>query len=114
MKFGFNDSIEKEVFGIKILEYCGSENSFPIDCAIVRFRNNEYPCKINHDFYETFFVLEGECSIIFEDATVCLSKYDFFIIPPEKKHISKAKFADVMVSCTPPFDAGNVEFCEWD
>ena len=113
MKFSSENAIEKEVFGIKITEYCNPDNPFPIDCAVVHFRNNEYPCKINHNFYESFFVLEGQCSITFEDKKVIkLSKYDFFIIEPGKKHISKAEFADVMVCCNPPFDIKNIEFCK--
>ena len=47
----------------------GKNNPFPIDCAIVHFRNNTYPCKINRGFFEAFFVLEGECEIIFENDT---------------------------------------------
>ena len=111
MKFPKTDVLVKEAFGMKIIEYCEGKNPFPIDCAVVHFRNNQYPWKINHGFYETFFVLEGECTIEFEDETVQLSKHDFFVIEPERKHTSRAEFADVMVACTPPFDIKNVEFC---
>ena len=112
MKFALKDAEEKEAFGMKIDEYCEGKNPFPIDCAVVHFRNNQYPWKINHGFLETFFVLEGECTIEFEDEVVTLSKYDFFVIEPDRKHTSRAKNADVMISCTPPFDIKNVEFCE--
>ena len=112
MKFLQTDALVKEAFGMKIVEYCEGKNPFPIDCAVVHFRNNQYPWKINHGFYETFFVLEGECTIEFEDEIVLLSKHDFFVIEPERKHTSKAESADVMVACTPPFDIKNVEFCD--
>ena len=111
MKFSFKDVIEKNVFGMKIVEYSQS-TSIPIDCAIAYFRNSEYPCKVNHNFYETFFILNGECTIIFDDEEVTLSKNDFFIIEPEKRHSSKAEFADVMICCVPPFGIKNVEFCK--
>ena len=113
MKFGAQEVLELEAFGIKIKEYCmGKNNPFPIDCAIVHFRDNAYPCKINHGFFEAFFVLEGECEVVFEDETVHLCKHDFHIIAPEKKHITRAKFADLLVCCTPPFETKNMEFCE--
>ena len=114
MKFSAQKVLKQEAFGLQIEEYCeGNENPFPIDCAVVSFRDNEYPCKINHGFFETFFVLEGSCEILFEDgAIVSLHKHDFYIIEPEKKHITRAKFADLMISCTPPFEIKNVEFTE--
>lgn len=112
MKFSQKNAKIKEVYGMKIAEYCAGENPFPIDCAVAHFRNNRYPWKINHGFYETFFVLEGECTIEFKDETVKLSKHDFFVIEPERKHTSKAAFADVMIACSPPFDIKNVEFLE--
>ena len=112
MKFAQKDILVKEAFGMKIDEYCEGRNPFPIDCAVAHFRNSQYPWKINHGFYETFFVLEGECCIEFEDKTVTLSKHDFFVIEPEKKHTSRAEFADVVIHCTPSFDIKNVEFCD--
>ena len=112
MKFAKENAEIKEAFGMEIVEYCEDKNPFPIDCAVVHFRNNQYPWKINHGFYETFFVLEGECIIEFENETFTLSKHDFFVIEPEKKHTSRAKSADVMISCTPPFNIKNIEFCE--
>ena len=112
MKFPRKGIQVKEVFGMKIDEYCKRENSFPIDCAVVHFRNSHYPWKINHGFYETFFVLEGNCTIEFENETITLSKYDFFVIEPERRHTSRAEFADVVINCTPPFDITNVEFCQ--
>ena len=112
MKFAAQEVLELEAFGIKIEEYCmGKDNPFPIDCAIVYFRNNVYPCKINYGFYEAFFVLEGECEIVFENETVQLSKHDFHVIAPGKKHITKAKYADILVCCTPPFDRKKLEYC---
>lgn len=114
MKFSKENTETKEAFGMKIVEYCGEKNPFPLDCAVVHFRNDQYPWKINHGFYETFFVLEGECTIEFENETVKLSKHDFFVMEPEQKHTSRAKFANVIVMCTPPFDIKNVEFCEKD
>lgn len=102
----------KEVFGMKIDEYCEGGNTSSIDCAVAHFRNSRYPWKINHGFYETFFVLEGTCTIEFENETVTLAKHDFFVIEPERKHTSRAEFADVVINCTPPFDIKNVEFCE--
>ena len=115
MKFSAQETLKLEAFGIQIEEYCKEkENPFPIDCAVIHFRDNEYPCKINHGFLETFFVLEGECEILFEDGSVVqLHKRDFYIIEPEKKHITRAKFADLVVCCTPPFEIRNVEFCEF-
>ena len=112
MKFPFENSVRKKIFGIEIVEYCGSDNLFPIDCAIAYFRNNKYPCKINHGFYEMFFILEGSCSVIFENSVVELQKNDMHIIEPEKKHITRAEIADILIICTPPFDTKNVEFCE--
>lgn len=111
MKFSSQDCIKKECFGMKIFEYCRVDNRFPLDCAIVKFRNNKYPWKINHGFHEAFFILEGECFVEFENETVQLSKHDFFIIEPEKKHTTFAIFADIVVCCTPPFDMKNVTFC---
>ncbi len=115
MKFSAQEVLKLEAFGLQVEEYCeGKENSFPIDCAVVHFRNNEYPCKINHGFFEAFFVLEGEREILFEDETaVSLQKHDFYVIEPEKKHVTRAKFADLVVCCTPPFEIRNVEFCEF-
>ena len=112
MKFARKNINVKEAFGMKIDEYCEGKNPFPIDCAVVHFRDSRYPWKINHDFYETFFVLDGECTIEFEDEIITLEKHDFFVIEPERKHTRHATFADVMISCTPPFDIKNVEFCE--
>ena len=112
MKFAKADAEVKECFGMKIDEYCNRKNLFPLDCAVVHFRNNQYPWKINYGFHETFFVLEGECIIEFDNETVTLLKHDFFVIEPERKHTSRAEFADVMVTCMPPFDIKNVEFCE--
>lgn len=37
----------------------------------------------------------------------------FTVIEPEKKHVTKEKFADLVVFCTPPFEIRNVEFCEF-
>jgi Uncharacterized conserved protein, contains double-stranded beta-helix domain len=96
---------------MKIDEYCEGKHSFPIDCAVAHFRNSRYPWKINHGFYETFFVLEGTCTIEFENETITLSKHDFFVIEPERKHASCAEFADVVIHCMPPFDIKNVAFC---
>ncbi len=112
MKFAKADVEIQECFGMKIDEYCVGKNPFPLDCVVVHFRNNQYPWKINHGFYEAFFVLEGECTIEFENDTVTLMKHDFFVIEPELKHTSRAKFADVMITRTPAFDIKNVEFCE--
>ncbi len=112
MKFARKDAETKEAFGMEIVEYCNETNPFPIDCALVHFRKHQYPWKINHGFYETFFVLEGECIIEFENETVTLLKHDFFVIEPERRHTSRAEFADVIVTCTPPFDIKNMEFCD--
>ena len=112
MKFSQKDIVTKEAFGMKIDEYGEGKNPFPIDCAVVHFRNSRYPWKINHGFYEAFFVLEGTCTIEFENETVTLKKHDFFVIEPERKHTSYAEFADVVINCTPPFDIKNVEFCK--
>ena len=112
MKFSSQDCVRKECFGMEILEYCcNNENRTPLDCAVVKFRNNKYPCKINHGFYESFFILEGECFVEFENETVQLSKHDFFVIEPERKHTTYAKFANIVVCCTPPFDIKKVTFC---
>ena len=99
MKFSTQEVLKLETFGLQVEEYCeGKENPFPIDCAVVHFWNNEYSCKINHGFFEAFFVLEGECEILFEDETaVPLQKHDFYVIEPEKKHVTKEKFADLVV-----------------
>lgn len=113
MKFSSQDCVRKECFGMGILEYCyNSENYTPLDCAVVKFRNNRYPWKINHGFHEAFFILEGECFVEFENETVQLSKHDFFVIEPEKEHTTYAEFADIVVCCTPPFDIKKVTFLE--
>lgn len=65
MKFSQSDVYLKNVFGIKLTEYCTKIKNLPIDCAIAKFRNNEYPWKINHNFHEMFFILNGNCDIIF-------------------------------------------------
>jgi hypothetical protein len=111
MKFPFAKAVKKQPFGIEIIEHCISNNPFPIDCAIAYFRDKEYPCKINHGFHEMFFIIEGECFVEFEDEIVFLTKGDVNIIEPERKHITRAKYANILVSCTPPFDIKNVEFC---
>ncbi len=112
MKFSAEQGMHKKAFGIDIVELCSSNNPFPIDGAVAYFRNNEYPCKINHGFYEMFYILDGECSIVFEDKVVELKKGDMHVIEPEKKHITQAKYADIFIVCNPPFDIKNVEFCE--
>jgi hypothetical protein len=111
MKFPMATATWKEVFGMKIVEHCIKNNPFPIDCAVAYFRNDEYPCKINHGFYEMFFVLDGECFVEFEDTIEHLKKQDVLIIEPGKKHITRAEHADILVACTPPFSIKNVEFC---
>jgi mannose-6-phosphate isomerase-like protein (cupin superfamily) len=103
-------AIVKNTLGIEITEYCSNITNLPIDCAIAKFRNGEYPQKINHNFYEMFYVLDGECFIEFEDERVHLKKHDVFILEPEKKHSIKAAYADILISCTPQFDIKNVEF----
>jgi len=109
MKFGYQSTEVKNAFGMDIIEY-GVDARYPIDCAIAKFRNSEYPWKINVGFYETFFVLDGGCFIEFDDEKITLEKHDFFIIEPNKKHRSYADFADVIINCTPPFDVANVKF----
>ena len=47
MKFPFDKTVEKDGFGVKILEDLMRENLFSIRYGIAYFRNDEYPCKIN-------------------------------------------------------------------
>jgi mannose-6-phosphate isomerase-like protein (cupin superfamily) len=112
MKFPLENTVLKSAFGIDIIEYCANHDSFPIDCAIAKFRNGGYPWKINHNFYEMFYVLDGECFIEFEDELIHLKKQDMYIMKPGKKHCIRAKHADILISCTPPFDIKNIEFIE--
>lgn len=72
MKFSFENAVLKNAFGIDIAEYCGANNPFPIDCAVAKFCSGKYPQKINHNFHEMFYVLEGECFIEFDDETIHL------------------------------------------
>ncbi len=113
MKFPFDNAVLKNAFGIDIVEYSTDNSMFPLDCAISKFRDGKYPWKINHNFHEMFFVLDGTCFIEFEDELVHLKKQDVYIIEPGRKHCSRAKYADILISCTPPFDIKNVEFIEY-
>jgi hypothetical protein len=110
VKFPFENAVWKNAFGIDIAEHCVASNSFPIDCAIARFRNGKYPWKINHNFHEMFYILDGECFVEFDDGIIHLKKCDVYIIEPERKHTTSAEYADVLIACTPPFDIKNVEF----
>jgi mannose-6-phosphate isomerase-like protein (cupin superfamily) len=112
VKFPLENAIWKNVFGIDIAEYCTTNNHVPIDCAVAKFRNNAYPWKINHNFCEMFYVLNGECFIEFENETVHLKKQDVYIIEPDRLHTTRAEYADILIACTPPFDIKNVEFIE--
>jgi mannose-6-phosphate isomerase-like protein (cupin superfamily) len=112
VKFPFEKAIWKNAFGIDIVEHCVANNPFPIDCAIAKFRNNEYPWKINHNFHEMFYVLEGECFIEFDDETVHLKKQDVHVIEPGRAHTTRAEYADILIVCTPPFDIKNAEFLD--
>jgi mannose-6-phosphate isomerase-like protein (cupin superfamily) len=113
MKFPFENVTWKKANGVEIAEYCPLEkNPFPIDCAIAKFRNGVYPWKINHNFHEVFYILEGECFIEFEDESVHLKKQDVCVIEPERKHIIKAEYADILICCTPPFDEKDLEFVD--
>jgi hypothetical protein len=112
MKFPFEKAVWKNAFGIDIAEHCVANNPFPIDCAVAKFRNNEYLWKINHNFHEMFYVLEGECFIEFENETVHLKKQDVHIIEPGRAHTTRAEYADILIACTPPFDIKNVEFLD--
>jgi uncharacterized protein YjlB len=110
MKFPLEKAVWKNIFGIDIAEHCVANNQFPIDCAVAKFRNGKYPWKINHNFHEMFYVLEGECFIEFEDETVHLKKQDVHIIEPGIAHATHAEYADILIACTPPFDIKNMEF----
>lgn len=85
MKFSLNNANIGTHFGIEITDYCGKDNPFNMDCAIAKFRNKRYPWKINHNFQEMFFILEGECVIEFQNETIILEKGDVYIIPPGEK-----------------------------
>jgi mannose-6-phosphate isomerase-like protein (cupin superfamily) len=80
MKFPFENAVWKNAFGIDIAEHCAADNPFPIDCATAKFRSGKYPRKINHGFFEMFYVLDGECFIEFDDETIHLKKQDVYII----------------------------------
>jgi mannose-6-phosphate isomerase-like protein (cupin superfamily) len=112
MKFPFENAKLKTVFGIDIVEHCAENNPFPIDCAIAKFRNGKYPWKINHGFHEMFYVLDGECFIEFEDESIHLKKQDVCIIEMERAHATHAEYADILIACTPSFNANNMEFID--
>ena len=72
MKFSAQEVLKLEAFGIQIEEYCeGKENPFPIDCAVVHFRNNEYPCKINHGFFEAFLCSKASVKFFSRTERLC-------------------------------------------
>ncbi|MDR2200598.1 MAG: AraC family ligand binding domain-containing protein [Puniceicoccales bacterium] len=96
--------------GIEVGEYFSENNPFPLDCAVVKISDGQYPRKINHGFYEMFYVLEGSCEIDFGDDILKLSPKDVYVISPEKTHTIRAKFVRLLVVCTPPFALKNVEF----
>lgn len=109
-KFSPDNANVKKGFGAEIREYCDRSNPFPISCALVRYRNSSgFPWKINHAFYESFFVINGECFIELEDETIKLNEGDFFVLAPETAYRSRAEFADVVIECTPPYDDNKVE-----
>jgi mannose-6-phosphate isomerase-like protein (cupin superfamily) len=112
MRFQFENALWKKPFGLEIAEYCTANNPFPIDCAIAKFRNNKYPWKINHNFHEMFYVLDGECFIEFKDETVHLKKQDAHVIEPGRAHTTYAEYANILIVCTPPFSIKNVEFID--
>ena len=74
MKFTKENASTVTVFGMDIIDYCHEAKKLPIDCAIAKFRNSEYPWKINRNFHEMFFVLNGECEVIFRDQTFLLKE----------------------------------------
>ncbi|MDR1208203.1 MAG: cupin domain-containing protein [Holosporales bacterium] len=112
MKFTIEKIVWKNAFGIDIGEYFSSDNRLPNDCAIAKIRNGKYPRKINHGFYEMFYILDGECFIDLQDEVIQLKKQDVYVIEPEQAHTTRAEYADVLIFCTPPFDIKNVEFLE--
>jgi hypothetical protein len=112
MKFPFENAVWKNAFGIDIAEHCIANNPFPIDCAIAKFRSTRYPWKINYNFHEMFYVLDGEVRVEFKDEIVYLKKQDVHIIEPGRAHATCAEYADILIACTPPFDIKNVEFLD--
>ena len=110
MKFSKDNVLVKAQNGVELVEYCSQAKDLPIDCAIAKFRDGCYPRKMNKNFHEMFFVLEGTCEIIFDDHVEILEAGDAFIMPVDTAHTIKAKHADILISCTPQFDINNVVF----
>jgi len=110
MKFSSENTTTNTYFGIEITDYCGKNNPFHIDCAIAKFRNGKYPWKINHNYEEMFFVLDGDFTIDLENDTIILKKNDVYIMQSGVKHCVHSIDADVLIACTPPFNMKNIEF----
>lgn len=112
MKFAKQNAYNKQVKdGFDILEYCHPDkHTFPLDGAVATINGAEYPSKINHGFFELFYVLEGTLTIEISGERVVLEAGDMYIIEPEKEHKTSAKYAKFFIVCTPPFKIENCEF----
>jgi len=104
--------IKKNSKNLKILEYCTPQDHshLPMDGAIAYFKTGSFGPKINRNFTELFFILEGALTIELEDQVFKLEKDDLFIIPTGKKHTLFGHNAKLFISCSPQFDPENMEF----
>ncbi|MDR1026568.1 MAG: cupin domain-containing protein [Lactobacillus sp.] len=111
MKFELKNAELKKFGNFEILEY-PNRDKFPLDGAVVKVKNGVYPKKINHGFYELFYVMKGYYDVEIDGNVTRVNEGDMFIIEPEKAHRCTAEHAEMFVVCTPPFDIKNVEFLE--
>lgn len=112
MKFLHKDSKIKGITDkISLNEYCESDLALPIDGAYAKINGPLGP-KINRSFSELFFVLSGQLEIEYDGITHILNQKDMCIIEPNKQHTIKGIECEVFISCSPQFNAKDVEFCE--
>ena len=57
----------------------------------------ENPWHFHDDYEETFFLVEGDFALEFEDRTVQLREGDFFVVPRGRKHRGKSALGAVLL-----------------
>lgn len=111
MKFSTKDIQTKKINeGLIIDEYCSHIEGLPIDGAIAH-SNASFGPKINKDFTELFFVLEGRVVIDVEGKRYELTKEELFILPANQKHTIRGYNAKIFIACSPAFKPENISTC---
>lgn len=110
MKFSIDNMVcKQEMEGFKVWEP-EDRARFPLDGAYIKAEKCKYPPKINHGFYELFYIIKGTYFLNLNGEEIVLNKGDFYILEPEIKHSGRADYAEMVVVCNPPFDIKNCEF----